>query len=303
MAEPLPEVNVIPVVAAALDPKEPRPAVIPREPQRPASSDADPDAPPRRRWLLRLLPVVGLVLAAAAIYATGLHESFGIDALMRRRDQLRGLVESRPLLTGLGYAGVYVLFVALSLPGAWWLSVMGGFLFGWLVGGALAVVSATLGAILIFLAARTSVGEAIVRRAGPRLTRFLAAFRRDAFSYLLVMRLLPVIPFWVNNLAPALVGARLSNFAAATFIGIIPGTFAFAFAGEGLDAMLAEERADQAACRAAGHTLCGPTIGIGDLLTPQLLAGVTIISILSLLPVLFRRRLGLGRVGAQDGGA
>jgi uncharacterized membrane protein YdjX (TVP38/TMEM64 family) len=276
------------------------PAVIPDEPQDPAFSGVEPAPARRRRWLLRLLPVAGLVLAAGAIYATGLHESFGIEALMNRRDRLRGFVESRPILTALGYAGGYILFVALSLPGAWWLSVMGGFLFGWFVGGALAVVSATIGAILIFLAARTSVGEVIVHRAGPRLTRFLAAFRRDAFSYLLIMRLLPVIPFWVNNLAPALVGARLSNFAAATFIGIIPVTFAFASAGEGLDAMMAVERLDQAACRAAGHGLCGPTIGIGDLLTPQLLAGVAIISILSLLPILFRRRLGLGGLGRGE---
>jgi uncharacterized membrane protein YdjX (TVP38/TMEM64 family) len=257
-------------------------------------SESDPHAG-RRRWLLRLLPLAGLALAAVAFFATGLHESIGMEALMARRDQLRGFVEARPLATALGYMTVYILFVSLSLPGAWWLSVMGGFLFGWALGGALAVVAATIGAVLIFLAARTSVGEAIVRRAGPRLTRFLAAFRRDAFSYLLIMRLLPVIPFWVNNLAPALVGARLSNFAAATFIGIIPVTFAFAFAGEGLDALMAEERTDQAACRAAGHRECPPSLSIEDLITPQLLIAVAVISALSLLPVLFRRQLGLAR--------
>lgn len=266
----------------------------------------DPEAPAaaprkRRRWALRLLPVAGLLLAALAIVATGLHEAVGIDAVMARRDQLRGFVDSRPLLAALGYAGIYVAFVALSLPGAWWLSVMGGFLFGWLAGGALAVVCATIGAILIFLAARTSVGESLVRRAGPRLTRFLAAFRRDAFAYLLIMRLLPVIPFWVNNLAPALVGARLSNFAAATFVGIIPVTFAFAFAGEGLDAMMAEERADQAACRAAGHASCAPSLGLEDLLTPQLMIAIGVISLLSLLPILFRRQLGLAGVRVEEG--
>ncbi|KAA2238308.1 TVP38/TMEM64 family protein [Salinarimonas soli] len=270
----------------------------PRDPPLPQAAEAP--APRRRRWLLRLLPVVGIALLAAAILATGLHESIGIEGLMDRRDQLRGFVAERPLLTALGYAGVYVLFVSLSLPGAWWLSVMGGFLFGWLAGGALAVVSATTGAVLIFLAARTSVGEAIVKRAGPRLTRFLKAFRRDAFSYLLILRLLPVIPFWVNNLAPALVGARLSNFAAATFLGIIPVTFAFAFAGEGLDRMMSEERLDQAACQAAGHASCGPSLAISDLLTPQLMAAVAIISVLSLLPILFRRRLGLAGVRPPD---
>jgi uncharacterized membrane protein YdjX (TVP38/TMEM64 family) len=254
-----------------------------------------PEVPSRRRWLVRLLPVAGLVLAAVAVVATGLHEAIGVEGLMARRDQLRGFVDARPLLTALAYAGVYILFVALSLPGAWWLSVMGGFLFGWLVGGTLAVVCATIGAVLIFLAARTSVGESIVRRAGPRLSRFLTAFHQDAFSYLLIMRLLPVIPFWVNNLAPALVGARLSNFVAATFVGIIPVTFAFAFAGEGLDAMMAEERADQAACRAAGGSTCPPSISLDDIVTPQLMVAVAVISLLSILPVLFRRQLGLVR--------
>ncbi|HYF54764.1 MAG TPA: VTT domain-containing protein [Salinarimonas sp.] len=244
---------------------------------------------------MRLLPLAALALAAAVLIAAGAHEHVGLAAVMERREELRTFVATRPLLAVLGYMGLYVAFVALSLPGAWWLSVMGGFLFGWVVGGALAVVSATVGAILIFLAARTSVGESIVLRLGPRLTRFLAAFRRNAFSYLLIMRLLPVIPFWVNNLAPALVGARLSSFASATFLGIIPVTFAFAVAGEGLDATMAREAAQVAACREAGAGACLPSLALSDLVTPQLVAAIAVISLLSVLPVLFRRRLGLVR--------
>ncbi len=264
---------------------------------RPAPSP--PDAPPPRRWLVRLLPLGLIALAALAVVATGLHRHVSVDAVLAQREGLHAFVASRPALAALAYVGIYVAFVALSLPGAWWLTVMGGFLFGWAAGGALAVVSATTGAILLFLAARTSVGESLVRRAGPRLTRFLDAFRRDAFSYLLVMRLLPVIPFWVNNLAPALVGARLSNYAAATFLGIIPVTFAFAFAGEGLDRAMAGRSAEQAACRAAGGANCAPSLSVTDLVTPQLLIGIGAIGVLSVLPILFRRRLGLVRPGGE----
>jgi len=267
------------------------------EPQSRKKGEPAPGGTPRS-LLWRLAPFAAIALLVALFFATGLHRAFGVEAIMAKRDWLRAYVDEHPVRAGLYYVLIYVAFVSVSLPGAWWLSVMGGFLFGWLLGGALAVVSGTIGAVAIFLAARTSVGGALARRAGPKIQRFLAGFKRNAFSYLLLMRLIPLIPFWVNNIAPALVGARLGSFAAATFLGIIPVTFAFAAAGEGLDATMAAGSEAREACLAQGRADCAPDIGLADVVTTQTLIAFAVIGALSALPILLRRRFP-----ALDGGA
>ena len=151
-----------------------------------------------------------------------------------------------------GYVALYIAVVALSLPGGAVLTITGGVLFGVVIGGAAALVGATIGAICIFLIARSAVGEHLVRRAGPLAERLAEGFRADAFSYLLFLRLVPLFPFWLVNLVPALCGVRLATFAAATAIGIIPATFAFAFVGAGLDSVIAAQEAAYRACLAAG---------------------------------------------------
>ncbi len=143
---------------------------------------------------------------------------------------------------------------ALSFPAASVLTIFAGFLFGWLPGAGLAVVGATTGASILFLAARTAFGGFLRDRAGGLAARFSKGFEKDAFAYLLVLRLAPFVPFFVVNIAPALCGVRPKVFVAATVIGILPGALAYSWLGQGLDSVLL-------AAKAAGRRRVHPRPG------------------------------------------
>jgi uncharacterized membrane protein YdjX (TVP38/TMEM64 family) len=256
----------------------------------------------RRSRLLRWAPLAVIAIAAAALVLTGAHRWLTLDALADSRDSIRDFVAAGPIRAALYYVGAYIVAVSLSLPGAWWFTVTGGFLFGWLAGGALAVFSATIGAIMIFLAARTSFGEMLAKRFGPRLERLAKGFRRDAFFYMLFLRLVPIAPFWLVNIAPALFGVPLATFAGATFIGIIPVTFAFASAGEGLDSVIEAHRTAKDECLTAGGNDCARSLELSDLVTTEIVAAIAAIGVVSLLPILIRRVWG-HRLRSLDGEA
>jgi uncharacterized membrane protein YdjX (TVP38/TMEM64 family) len=112
------------------------------------------------------------------------------------------------------------------LPGAAVLTLAGRFLFGWFWGGLASMIAATIGAVLVFLIARTALGEPLAARAGPWLAKLRQGFQEGAFNYLLFLRLVPIFPFWLVNLAPALLGVSFWTYTLATIIGIIPGSFA-----------------------------------------------------------------------------
>jgi uncharacterized membrane protein YdjX (TVP38/TMEM64 family) len=164
-----------------------------------------------------------------------------------------------------------------------------GILFGAVLGGAASVVGATIGAICIFLIAKSAVGDYLVRRAGPLAQKLAQGFRADAFSYLLFLRLVPIFPFWIVNLVPALVGVKLATFAAATALGVIPATFVFAFVGQGLDSVIAAQQAAYQSCLAAARPDCRLVFHINTALTPELLAALAALGVLALVPVLVRR--------------
>jgi uncharacterized membrane protein YdjX (TVP38/TMEM64 family) len=197
-----------------------------------------PDDPPARPAWTRLWPLALILAAIALAYALGLHRTLSFEALAAHRAALAGFVGARPALAPLLYILAYVVVVAFSLPGGAVMTVAGGFLFGPWLGAAAAVLAATLGACALFLAARYALAETLARRAGPLMARVRAGLEREGFWYLLSLRLLPVVPFWFLNLAPALVGMRLAPYAAATFLGIIPATVVFAGIGAGLGQVL-----------------------------------------------------------------
>ena len=151
------------------------------------------------------------------------------------------------------------------------------------------MVSATIGAICIFLIARSAIGEYLVRRAGPVAERLAVGFRADAFSYLLFLRLVPIFPFWMVNLVPALAGVRLATFAAATALGVIPATFVFAFVGAGLDSVIAAQQAAYRSCLAAARSDCRLEFHVNAALTPELIGALTALGVLALVPVLVKR--------------
>lgn len=255
--------------------------------EREGTQAAAPGHKPRSIW--RFLPIVVLGLAMAAVFATGAHRSLSLDVLLARRDQVQAFVAAHRIEALALYMLVYVATVALSVPGAALLTIFGGFLFGWFLGGAAATAAATVGAVLVFLVASTSFGDVLTRRAGPRLQGLAKGFQEDAFSYLLFMRFLPVFPFWLTNLAPALFGVGLRTFTLATLIGIVPGTLAFAVAGAGLDSVVEAQRGARDACVAAGGGDCGFDFDLRTILTPKLLAAFAALGVISLVPVALKR--------------
>ncbi len=255
----------------------------------PNNKASDRVAPPRGRALLRALPLLLLLAGLIPVFASGAHRYLTLESIAAHRDWLQTYVDQNQARALGAYLGVYVAVVSLSIPGAALLTICGGFLFGWLLGSAMAAISSTLGAIVIFSIARTSVGDFLLRLAGPRLQALSKGFREDAFSYLLFLRVLPVFPFWLTNLAAALFGVRLRTFALATQIGVVPMALAFATAGAGFDSVLVAQQRVQAHGGAAGRLDCDLDIDIGALVTPQLLAALAALGLLSLVPVLLRR--------------
>ncbi len=257
--------------------------------------------PPGGQRLLRFLPLIIVALGAAAVFATGTHKLLKFEALVDHHERLQALVEDHRSKALLAYMGIYIAAVTLSIPGAVFLTILGGFLFGWLVGGAAASVAATVGATGVFLIARTSIGDALVSRAGRRIRALAEGFRADAFSYLLFLRFLPLVPFWITNLASALFGVPLKTFVLATQIGLIPGTYAFAVAGSSLGGVLDAHEEVRAACLAAGQHPCKLDFSIKSLITPQFIAAFVVLGILALVPVLVKRFYGHRLKGLGNG--
>lgn len=227
-----------------------------------------------RSRLRRALPLAILLALLAAAWASGLTGILSLDALARHRAALVEAVAARPVLSAAAYVGLYVLVVALSLPGGAVMTLAGGFLFGTWSATALTVAGATAGACALFLAARGAFAPLVARRAAGLVAALRPGLEKDGFFYLLTLRLIPVVPFWLANLAPALVGMPFGAYAAATAIGIIPGTAVFAGIGAGLGEVL----------DAGGQ----PDLGV--VLSPPVLLPLLGLAALSLLGAWWRKR-------------
>jgi uncharacterized membrane protein YdjX (TVP38/TMEM64 family) len=250
-------------------------------------------APARRLFSLRrLAPLIAISVVSIVLIAAGWHRELSLEMLARHHYALREFIAAHRALAVATYVALYIAVVTLSLPVGAYLTVIGGILFGALLGGAAAVVGASVGAILIFLIARSAFGEHLARRAGPTAEKIAAGFRRDAFSYLLFLRLVPVFPFWLVNLVSAASGLRLAPFAAATVLGILPATFAFALVGSGLEKVIEAQEVAQRACSAAARPDCPLMYPTPDVLTPQVLAALAALGVLALVPVLVKRLRG-----------
>lgn len=235
----------------------------------------DIEATPRGsglRWR-RLLPVGILVVGLILFFVTGLHRVLTFDALRAHRGELAAWVDAHGVLAALIYLVGYAILVAFSLPLASLATLLGGLLFGTVLGTALAVAGATVGAMAVFAAARSAFGNLLRARAGSFLGRLEAGFRRDAFSYLLFLRLVPVFPFWLINIAPAVFRVPWRAYAVATFLGIIPGTAVYCSVGASLGGVLDRNEA--------------PDLKV--VLEPQVLLPLLALAVLALVPVLYGR--------------
>jgi uncharacterized membrane protein YdjX (TVP38/TMEM64 family) len=185
----------------------------------------------------RLALGAAVVGALAAFFLLGGPRWLSLETLQSNRERLLDFTSRHYAEVLVGATLAYAAATALSFPGAVVLTLAAGFVFGPLVGTGVAVVGATTGATLAFLAARYLFAEGARRRMGPRLRKLSDGFERDGFSYMLFLRLVPVFPFWLVNLAPALTSLGTRTFVLATALGIIPGSFVYCYLGARLSTL------------------------------------------------------------------
>ena len=231
-------------------------------------------------WLHRFLPLLVLVGALVIAWLTGIQDYLSLSYLDEQRGVLIGLVGTRPVVASLIFMGIYTTAVALSLPAASVLTIFAGFLFGWLHGGSMVVIAATLGATILFLAARSGFGGLLKDKLGSKAEAFAEGFRKDAFGYLLVLRLAPVFPFFLVNIAPAFFNVKTRDYVTATALGILPGTFAFAWLGEGVGSVLDAAKAS------------GSTPSVSQLVTPQITIAFAALAVVAAIPLVIKRLKG-----------
>ncbi len=221
----------------------------------------------------RLIPLLVLAVGLIGFFALGMDKYLTFDALKENRAWLLEQVEASAVLAALVYMGIYIAVVAFSLPGGAVMTIAGGFLFGQWLGTGYVVVAATIGATILFIAAKTALGDLLRAKAGPFLQKMEAGFQEDALSYLLVLRLIPLFPFFIVNLVPAFLGVSLRVFVIATFAGIIPGSFVYATVGAGLGSIFD----------------AGGEFSASGILTPEIITALVGLAVLALLPVAYKR--------------
>lgn len=219
-----------------------------------------------KRWV-RYLILVFILVVIIGIRFTPLGEQLNLQQLAQQRDALLQMVAERALLSTIAFVAVYIATVAFSVPGATVLSLIGGFLFGPFLGLLLINIGATTGALLVFLAARFLFGNSIQEKYPEKLERFNREIAQNGTNYLLTLRLIPIFPFFLINLFAGFTKIPILTFLWTTAVGIIPGSFVYAYLG-----------------------YSGTTIEPGEsLLSPQILLALALLGLLSLIPVIRRK--------------
>ena len=219
---------------------------------------------PSIRKLVLLLVFIGVI---AAFFSFGLQRHLSLDSLKENRDQLLEVTQSHYPAAVISFVGLYIVQTAFSLPGAAILTLAGGFIFGSVLGTLYVNVGATIGATLAFLAARYLFHDWVEKKFGNRLGPIQEGFARNAFHYLLTLRLIPVFPFFLVNLLSGLTRVTLGTYVLATAVGIIPGSFVYAYAGRQL----------------------GTINSLSEIASPRVLLAFTLLGVLALVPVLYRK--------------
>ena len=221
-----------------------------------------------KKFLLPMVLIAGLII----FFTTDLKNTFSFAGLATNYSVITAFVASNQLASWLGFMLLYAVVVALSLPAASLLTLAGGAVLGW-IAIPLIIIGASAGACVVFIAAKTVFASLFAERAAGFISRLEAGFKKDAFSYLLALRLIPAAPFWVVNIVPALLGMRLLPFFIATFIGIAPGTSVYVAVGHGFDKVLAR----------------GEVPDLSTLQDPYIIAPLVALGLLSLMPVVVKR--------------
>ncbi len=223
--------------------------------------------------LKHLAPMIVIVTGLIVFFVSGGHQYLSFQTLSEHRELILQWSDEHATLAVVGFWLAYVIMVAFSLPGAVWLTLVGGFVFGTWATLFYVVSSATVGSVLVFLAARYAFADYLHAKAGHMVHRMEDGFRENAMSYLLFLRLVPVFPFWLVNLVPALLGVSLKTYVIGTFLGIIPGSFVFCSVGDGLGALFES----------------GETPDMGIIFEPPVLVPMIGLAVLSLIPVIYKK--------------
>jgi len=232
-----------------------------------------------KKFLLPMVLIAGLII----FFTTDLKNTFSFAGFATNYSVITAFVASNQLASWLGFMLLYAVVVALSLPAASLLTLAGGAVLGW-IAIPLIIVGASAGACVVFIAAKTVFASLFAERAASFISRLEAGFKKDAFSYLLALRLIPAAPFWVVNIVPALLGMRLLPFFIATFIGIAPGTSVYVAVGRGFDKVLAR----------------GEVPDLSTLQDPYIIAPLVALGLLSLMPVMVKRLKERNKMAKQN---
>lgn len=224
-----------------------------------------------KRWILPLI----LALASITALTFDLHQAISFEQIQAQRDTLKDFANDHYIAVYIGFIAVYALSVALSLPIALILSLLAGFLFGLIAGVFATVSAATLGATAVFLIARSSLGASLREKAGPLYQKISSDMTQNAVSYLLFLRLVPLFPFFLVNIAPALFNISTRVFVLTTFIGILPGSAVFVYAGQQL----------------------GEIEQTSDLIGPEMLLAFGLLGLMALIPVIYKKVRGATGAG------
>ena len=223
--------------------------------------------------LLHLWPLAIIFAGVAIFFSLGWNHYLTFESLSEHRQTLLQWTSENWVLAIALFSIGYAVVIAFSLPGATWMTVGGGFVFGTVVATPVVVFAATLGAVAIFLIARYTLADFLRAKMGSAGERMEVGFRENALSYLLFLRLVPVFPFWLVNLVPAFLGVSLRTYVIGTFVGIIPGSAVFCSVGSGLGAVLE----------------AGGTPDLGIIFQFKILSPIIALAILSLVPIVYNR--------------
>lgn len=238
-----------------------------------------------KRWL----PLAVFALIVGVFAATGAYRVLSFEALLENFNALQTFI-AQNLGLSVGIFGlIYVVAVALSFPAAWVLTIAGGIFFGWWIAGFVTIFSATVGASILFWIASTSLGEHLRESAGPFVQKLRKGMQDDAVNYMFFLRLVPAFPFTLVNIVPAILGVPFGIFFWTTLVGIAPGTFAYAYAGEGIRSLVEAQSVAFTDCTQAALDNCGVSLSPGDLVTTELIIAFSALGLISLLPIVIKR--------------
>ena len=221
---------------------------------------------------LKFLPVIIILIAMITVFLFGGFDYLSFDTLRTYHETLKTSLENNKILFPFLFILVYIIATALSIPGGVFLTILAGFLFGKYFATSYVAIGATIGACILFLAAKTAIGDFFLKKAGTRLKKISEGFKKNATCYMLFLRLIPLFPFWLVNIVPAFFKIKFKTFLWTTFFGIMPGSFIFAQAGVGLQSIIEKESFD-----------------LKSILSFEVILSLSLLAILMLIPIIFKK--------------